>query len=276
MPIPFTPNYHGRRLLRELTRLRRQADLTQTQAALLLQMTAAKIHRIETHQLPGYHELTAMLDLYDVSDHAWDTYTELWEQARKRGWWRQYNLKDSSYVRMEHEAAASHEFQLGRIPELLQTEQYARAGFDQSSTLRSNKTINNSVAICLRRQQRLFGHRPLILRSLIHEPTLYQGVDQEQLEQLLDRAHLPNVTLNIVPSTVGLHDGLEGSVTLLHFDDREEPDIAFTNGPLGMVHTQDRDKTLAMRRRLDRLTTLALSPEETISWLKDLANKDHR
>ncbi|CAM3665751.1 helix-turn-helix transcriptional regulator [Kibdelosporangium persicum] len=263
MGTPSLPNYHGRRLLREVKRLRELAGLTQEQASTRLHLTLQKLSRIENGQLPGYHELRAMLRLYGVPRLDWEPLLDLWERARKRGWWRDFGLKDSGYVCMEQEAASVTEFQLGLLPALVQTERYARASLQHADD------AETAVSVRMRRQQRLFEN-PLVLHALIHEPTLQQGVDREQLVQLVDRAQLPNVTLRIVPQSAGLHSGLEGSVTLLSFTDPREPDIVFTETVLGLAQTQDIARTSAVRRRLEQLATLALSAEDSLDTFKAL------
>jgi transcriptional regulator with XRE-family HTH domain len=265
MGTPGTPNYHGRQLLRELKRLREQAGLTQEEAGRRLHLTLQKLSRIENGQLPGYHETRAMLKLYGQEQDQWTPYLALWEQARERGWWREFGLRDSSYVCMEQEASAMIEFQLGLLPELLQTEQYARAG------MAGREDPEALVSVRLRRQQRLFAeHSPLVLHSLVHEPTLYQGVDRDQVLRLVERAQMPNVTVQIVPQSAGLHGGLGGSVVLLGFDDPQEPDIIFTESRLGLAHTQDEARTSAVRAMLRDLAGLAMSPEDSLDMLKSL------
>lgn len=259
------PNYYGRQLIRGLKRLREHAFMSQEEAGRGLHMTLQKISRFENGQIPGWHELSAMLDLYGLPSSDWDEYLELWEKAKKPGWWRKYGLKDSRYVRMEHEAAVAYDFQVGYIPELLQTERYARETF--AGTMVSKKTVNSEVAVRMRRQDRLMSGTPIRLHAIVHEPVLSQGVDRAQLVRLTKQARLPNVTLQVLPQSHGLHQGLRGSLTLLSFDDRKEPDVAFSLSPLGWTDTQATERTAEVRRLLDRLAALALSPEESLELL---------
>jgi transcriptional regulator with XRE-family HTH domain len=81
MGTPRTPNYHGRQLLRELKRLRELAGMTQEEAGHELRLTLQKLSRIENGQLPGYHELRAMLTVYGLSGPDWDPYIKRWERC---------------------------------------------------------------------------------------------------------------------------------------------------------------------------------------------------
>jgi hypothetical protein len=264
------PNYHGRQLIRALKRLRDQSFLTQEEAGARLHMTLQKMSRVENGQLPGWHELEAMLDLYGVPSCDWNHYTELWEQAKKPGWWRTYRLKDSRYVRMEHEASAKYEFQLGHLPALLQTERYARDQLTHHPIPRSKKTITAELEVRMRRQDRLYSDNKLNLHTLLHESTLHHGVDRAQLIRLAQQAELPNVTLQIVPNTGNLHAGLHGSIILLTFDDPLEPDILFTETLTGLHQTQDTDHTTPARRTLDHLATTAMTPDDSLTLIKKM------
>jgi transcriptional regulator with XRE-family HTH domain len=262
------PNYYGRQLIRALKSLREQVWMTQQEAGDRLNITLQKLSRFENGQLPGWHELRAMLDLYGVLTDDWDEYLELWELAKKPGWWRKYNLKDPRYVRMEDEASIVYEVQMGYLPELLQTEEYARKTF--AMTPSSTRTINSEVGVRMRRQDRLTADRPLHLHTIVHEPVLSQEVDRAQLTHLLKHAQLPNVTLQVLPQT-GLHEGLRGALALLSFDDAKEPDIAFSRTSLGWSDTQDTERTADARRILDRLAGLALSGDDSLRLLMRLA-----
>jgi transcriptional regulator with XRE-family HTH domain len=271
MGTPGMPNFHGRQLLRELKRLREQAGMTQDEAGGRLHLTLQKLSRIENGQLPGYHETRAMLKLYGLTPGEWTPYLELWERAKKRGWWRQYGLRDCSYVCMEQEASTLIEFQLGRLPELLQTESYARACLRGAGPRADGLDIEAGVSVRMRRQDRLFsGEKPLVLHALIHEPTLSQGVGRQQLIQLVERAQTPNVTVQIVPQSAGPHSGLDGSVILLGFDDPQEPDIVFTETVLGLAQSQEEDRTSSVRVMLQHIAGRAMSKDDSLDMLKSM------
>jgi transcriptional regulator with XRE-family HTH domain len=251
------PNHHGRQLLRALTRLREQAGLTLAEAGTKLRFPEPKLSRIENGQVPGYHETFAMLRLYGLSADERTRYLTLWEQARKQGWWREVGLTDAGYVCLEQQATGMTEFQLGYVPELLQTERYAR------------KCLEN-IDVRMRRQQRLLDDAPLILHTLVHEPVLHQGLDRDQLRQLIARARMPNVTLQIVPQSAGVHGGLAGSVILLDFDDPQEPDYAFAETALGTTRTHDKSQTMLVRDMLQDVASLALTPEASVDLMRSL------
>jgi transcriptional regulator with XRE-family HTH domain len=270
------PNFYGRQLIRGLKALREQAEFGQDEAGALLHMTLQKVSRIENGQLPGWHELRGMLTAYRLPSDKWSPYLELWDLAKHRGWWLKYRVADSRYLRMEHTASTVYEFQIGYLPELLQTEQYTRAMFTHDTTSQSAKAVEREVEARQIRQQRLLSSSPLRLHTIVHEPVLYQGVDRAQLIYLLRQAELPNVTLQVLPQACGLHPGLYGGLKLLSFDDRKlpmiekEPDIVFSWSVLGWSDTQDVDQVAKVRCILDGLAERALSAEESMEVLKTL------
>jgi transcriptional regulator with XRE-family HTH domain len=268
MGVTPEPNYHGRKLIRELQLLRRRAGLTQAETGARAHIELKKLSRIETRQLPSYHELCTLLDVYGVLSSDWGPYLELWEHSKQPPWWRPYGLKDTRYLRMEQEALFKYEFQLGYVPDLLQTPDYARSAFTNSADFRSDETIDVLVEIRMRQQQRLL-EGDLTLYTLIHEPVLHQAVDHAQRDQLIERAALPNVTLQVVPQDQQVHDGLRGSVVLLSFPDNE-PDIAFADSLVGLNETQD---TSNIKRAIDRTASLALSPSESVGYIKSLPGR---
>jgi transcriptional regulator with XRE-family HTH domain len=77
------PNYHGRQLVRALKQLRETAaGIHQQDVAEQAHFTVQKVSRIESGQVPGYHELQALLTIYNVPPDDWLPYLELWEQAK--------------------------------------------------------------------------------------------------------------------------------------------------------------------------------------------------
>jgi transcriptional regulator with XRE-family HTH domain len=243
-------NYHGRQLQRELRKLRVQNRLSQEEAGERAHIEHSKLSRIEQQQqLPTYHELLILLDVYGVLSCDTTPYFDLWQLAKQRGWWREYTLEDNNYLRMEDEADVKKEFQLGYLPTLLQTEKYARA------------TLNTAV----RSPQDRGQTRDPANAPAGTAPRL-ACVDRSQITLLLERIELPNVTFRIVPPQL-VHEGLQGSVILLSFDDPAEPDMAFADTPLGMTESQNPKRVAAVTRILDQLTSLALSPDDSRALL---------
>jgi transcriptional regulator with XRE-family HTH domain len=266
---------HRRRLGRALKRLREQARLTQEEAGAPLRYSDSKISRIESGQLPDYAVLITLLDFYGLISDQHGPYVELWELACQPGWWNAYKLDDQGYVSMEHEATTVREFQPSFVPGLLQTEAYARELFAISLMPRSRTTIENQIAVRMRRQERLTVDDPLRYEAIIQEgvlrrPDADSAVQRGQLRRIIERAELPNVTVRVLPESAGKHDGLTGPVTLLRFPDTEDIDVAYVEHALGSVHIEDPEQVRAATLRLDHVARLALSPTESIEFIEQV------
>lgn len=270
MGKPTVPNYHGLHLLRRLRELREAAGLRQEDVADQAHMTLQKVSRIESGQIPGYHELRAFLAIYQLPETDWTPYLDLWEEAKKPRWWRRYRIHDDPYIPWEDVAATKYEFQLGQLPTLLQTQGYARATLATNPTITSD-TLDAQVAALMRQQDRLFNDHPLHLHALVHLPALRRGVDNAQLHHLITCAQLPNITLQIVPQHDAVYTAFISSLILLTFNDPHQPDIAFTPTHTGLTQTQDPQHITTVNHTLNHLASLAMDTETSLDLIKQMS-----
>src|ERR1039457_3772962 len=126
--VDHSPTVRGRRLVRELKRLREASGMGPDEVAQRLDFSKSKFYRIETRKARRRHdELEDMLDLCDVRSPERDALVALGRDSRRRGWWTTYkDVFTGSFVGLESDAAriqvASH-----IVPGLFQTGDYARA-----------------------------------------------------------------------------------------------------------------------------------------------------
>ncbi len=264
------PTFRQVRLGEALKRLRERANLSQRDAADRLRYNYQKLSRIENGQLPDYHGLRAMLDLYGVIVAEEEPYIELWERASEKGWWYPDGPQSHRYVGLEHDAARVCEYQLAYIPGLLQTETYMRAVFQAGRVQRSEKWISAQVKDRLTRQQRLFGDGPLDFHAILAESAL-RHADQQQLLHINCMGQLPNVIVQVLPDAAGLHPGHDGSFVLLDFTYPGEMSTLFFEHHAGASHIEDVEQVKASKMLFNRLSKLALTPDESVDWLEKLA-----
>jgi transcriptional regulator with XRE-family HTH domain len=266
---------HRQRLGRDLRRLRLKMGWSQGQVGRKMRYSDSKISRFESGQLPDYHVLTALLDLYGLTVNEWEPILAKWERASTPGWWAVYNLPNQGLVSMEDEARSVRESQPSFIPGLLQTEAYARAVFAKSAIQHSDRWIDNHVAVRIRRQERLTGDQPLVYEAIIQECVLRRhdlepAAYQHQLHTIIEHASQPNVTVRVIPEAAGTHDGLLSLLTLFQFPDNEDPDIAYTEHQLGSSYTDDPDRVTFAGARIDHLAQIALDPAESITFIEQV------
>jgi transcriptional regulator with XRE-family HTH domain len=262
-------NYYGRLLLRELVKLRQQNRLGQAEVGAKMKYTKSKMSRIEKGQVPDWHNLSALLDIYGVPLNEYDWWENVWELSQVKGWWRSFGIGNYGYIALEHEAQKVCTFQMGYIAGLLQTPAYTRRVFETDSKLHSEKTISDAIEIRRRRQERLISADPLIYHALLDEPMLRHGCDTAQLLKLIEATELPNLTLQIVPASGELHD-LWGSFTIFSFEDKGEPDIAYLDHRFGMAQTDEKEEVQAVKVAFRSILKHALSPMASIALIKSL------
>ena len=109
--------------------LRNGQGLTVEEVAEKLLCSATKISRAETGaRRPSLRDVRDLCALYDVSPEESAQLMELAREARRQGWWTQYNdLKIPQLIGLEQEATAITCFGMYFVPALLQTEDYAAA-----------------------------------------------------------------------------------------------------------------------------------------------------
>lgn len=269
------PNLRVRVLARALRELRERARMTQQEAGDRLRFTNRKMSRIETGQLPSFHELQAMLDVYGLVSTDWPPYVAMWERAKEKGWWHTYGIPDRGYVPLEAQASEIDSFQLGMVHGLLQTESYVRAVFAGAADPadRTPISVSRGVEIRRRRQRRLTADEPLRLHSIVDHTALRRDLPcmQEQLAHIVMVAELENVTFQVIPPGIGAHAGLTGSFTVLSFPGPADPDIVYVEHIAGSVEIERDHEVRSARLVFDQLASLALSHDESVRLVDRMA-----
>ena len=265
-----------RQLARTLRRLREEAGLSLEEAAPKLDWSASKLSRIETAQQGvDVHGVRSMLDLYDVGGAQWTEIIGLTREARKKNEWHVYGISDRGYPRLEMNTTVVHEYQLGYVPGLLQTEEYMRALFRNSPQRLTDVEVDQAVEVRLFRQRRLTTEPALELVAIVDESVLRRPVGgievmRAQLRHLVVASSLPSVCLQVLPTSLGAHSGLNGSFIVLGFGDPEEPEIAYVEHTAKRLHLEKEGDVRACKLVFGRLRSEALSPQDSAAFIERL------
>jgi hypothetical protein len=266
-----------RQLARTLRRLREDAGLSLEEAAPRLDWSTSKLGRIETAQQGvDVHGVRSMLDLYNVGGAQWTEIIDMVREARKKDEWHTHGISNQGYVRLEIDAAVVHNYQLAYVPGLLQTAEYARAVFRGFRPQRTEAELDHHVRVRLLRQRRLTEDPPLELVTIVDETVLRRPVGgvkvmRDQLRHLTRQAALPSVCLQVMPVTVGVHQGMNGSFTVLGFAEPDEPAIAYTENVVSATHVHKEAEVREYKLVFDRLRSEALSPRDSVNLVERLA-----
>ena len=268
----------------QLRRPRAATGISPTQAGDAIRASASKISRLELGRV-GFkkRDVTDLLTLYGVTaDEERDPLLDLAEQANQPGWWQRYSDDlppwFEVYIGLEEAASALRVHETRCVPELLQTEDYARAAFGLAHPLASTKELECRVKVLMRRQQILRHDTPPHLWALVDEAALRRPIGHPeimrvQLATLLDAIRSEHVTLQIVPPARSAMTAMAGSFSLLRFAEPSLPDVVYMQQMTSALYLDKKADRLVYKRHLDRLSVNASPPADTEGVLTALLDE---
>jgi transcriptional regulator with XRE-family HTH domain len=175
---------------------------------------------------------------------------------------------------IEAEAQTLRWFEPLIVPGLLQTEAYARALFVTRVGLSADE-IDSLVAARLARQDVLTREAPPMLwvivdESVLRRPIGGRGVMAEQVRLLHEAAHRPTVRIEVVPTSIGAHDGLSGAFTIADLPGQPGAAAYLEGARKGQVVT-GREEVTDLMTCWDTLRSDALSRSESLTLLEEVA-----
>lgn len=228
----------------------------------------AVLHKMERGLVLGSEYITGRLEeLYGTGDTLHTLRTLAKSEARRN--------KYQSYMDLEANASCLHEYAGGTIPGLLQTEAYAREQVSTSPA--SQEALEELVTERLARRERLMADDGMIYRAILDEAVLLRRMSDkqawhEQLEHLLMMSQRPNVTLQVVPIAVGIHDFVGGNVFLLWHPGGENNAYVESSKVGDLV--ENPEYVAELRLSYDHIRDLSLSPGETRHFLQHLMEEE--
>ncbi|MDI2031228.1 helix-turn-helix transcriptional regulator [Saccharopolyspora sp. TS4A08] len=272
--VRTSPTFRRRRLARRIRRLREDAGLTQEQAAAALDMSTSALSRKETGEVAtSVHEVRSMMDLYDAYDPG---LVDLARSAKAKPWWHAYGITSRGYYDLEEEAVAVREWQLGVVPGIFQTEEYARELFVGGGSVELDR-LPQITAARMRRKERLsqMTYEAVIEESALLRPIGGADVMRRQLLRLVELAELSTVTIRVLPIRLGLARGLEGSFVLLSYPDPDDLDVLYVEHASGSVHIENPATVQRATLTFERLRAAALNCADSVVRLRELAEAEH-
>ncbi|MCD0449372.1 DUF5753 domain-containing protein [Actinocorallia sp. API 0066] len=93
-----------------------------------------------------------------------------------------------------------------------------------------------------------------------------KAVMKAQLEQIINIAEMPNITLHVIPADDGAHPGVMGSFTLLRFSDA--PEMTYTEGHVGGTLTDHPPTVATYTLSFDLIRGAAMSADDSLALLR--------
>lgn len=257
---------------RELATLRKRAGVLREEAVQALMCSLSKLSKIENGQLaPNELEVHTLLQLYGVPDDS-DQAKQLkviGAEARRR---TPYRVPEffRAFVGLEATAACIQTFEIDLVPGLCQTEAYTRALGRAASP---GPGAEHLVASRRDRQARLASDNPPRLIAVLHETALHMNVGgpdvmREQLDRLLELASLPNISLQVLPFSVGAYTAMGAPLTILQLPEGDR--IVYLQTLWMSNYIRRPVQVTAYSHVFENLCTSACDTESTLDLIKEI------
>lgn len=282
MPARSSPTVKRRRLATELRRYRDEAGLTIEETADRLEWSTAKISRIENARVSVLpRDVRHLLDTYGVTDNAArELMLSLARESRQKGWWQQYGDAVPEwfevYVGLEADASTISTYQAEFVPGLLQTADYARAVHRAYLINVSDQEIDKRVAVRLARQERLTAPDAPQLWAIVNEAAIRRTVGGAsvmcaQLKRMIEASQRPDVTLQVLPFSVGAHPAMASAFTMLSFPEPTDPDVVYIEYPTGTLYLEKTPEVQRYTLIFDHLRAAALHVDDSQAFVTRVA-----
>ncbi|MEW1847315.1 Scr1 family TA system antitoxin-like transcriptional regulator [Nonomuraea angiospora] len=266
-----------RALGKRLHGLRLAADLSVQQVETAIGKGAAAIPAIEEGRIaPAPITAERLLALYGVTAPPIREYVlSLARGEREAAWYDAQSVPvwlATTYA-LEQRATVIRTYHPQFVPPLLQTEEYAKAAVTVAgpATL-GQQTVEEALALVLARQEAVARDSGIVVWAVIDESVLTRSivgphVQLRQIDQLIEHAKRPNVSLHVVPAEDPVYVPRTGPFTLWRFAEAFEADIACAHGIESDELITDTAAVEAYHQAFTKLSVTTTTREETFEVL---------
>lgn len=253
---------------RQLIAWRERMDWTQVQLGEKIGFSASLISSVETLDKPPSGPFTDALDtVFELPG----TFAEMRKLVAREA----YPAFFAPVVGYERDAVRIHGWELGSVPGLLQTEEYARALIRVSRPLDSSSAVDRLVAGRIERQGVLTKEKPPMLWCVIDESVLHHvvgGADvmRVQLDRLIEAATVPGILIQVLPFSAD-HAGTDGPIKVYDFSDA--PSVGYTECYAGGRIVEERAEVESLVTVMGLIRASALSQRDSLDLLRKIRSE---
>src|ERR1700722_8771293 len=269
-----------------LRRYRENVGYALEDAARVLECDRSKISRIETGQR-GIRpkELRELLSEYGVPESDQAALVAIAGRGGQRGWWHPYAGIFSEayldYIIMESVASEIMAYEAQLVPDLLQTDDYARAIAAAEPAYTTSEQREDAVAAMEVRRQGVLtessgssGRRLWVVlgEGALHQEVGGPGVLARQIRHLVELSEdLPGLTLQVLPFSAGAHAAAgSASLAILRFSDAPSLGVVYVEALSGGVYLESQADVARYIRAFALLRASALSAADSMLLLRGL------
>ncbi|MFJ2397142.1 helix-turn-helix transcriptional regulator [Streptomyces sp. NPDC087843] len=255
---------------------REQHQFTQEELGRQIGYTASAISAMETCAQPASDKMLVKLE--EVIGGGFG----LFETARKYVLLDKYPPQFKNFALMEAQAVTLSSYETYVVDGLFQTEDYARALIDGGFPKLTEEKVNELVEARLARKE-LFHRDPTAMIELILDeavlkrPFVSWEIQHGQLRSLAEDAERDNVSIQVMPLERGLrgsHAGATGAMKLV--ETKEHHRVVYLEIEDESILVSDPAKVARLSHRYAKIRTQALSPDDSLSLIRQLAGEDRR
>src|SRR6266581_5086397 len=257
----------------ELRRLREMAGMTQADVAQGTQFALATVSAYETGKRIPSPEFAEGADKLFGTDGYLARLQGLVDTLSVLPWFR-------NRVEVERNAAEIREYESYQVPGLLQTEDYMRAVIAAGRPMLAKDAIERAVALRMTRQQILEPDEELPIDQeqtprlwvIMDEAALNRIVGsaetmQKQSQHLIEMAHLPNVTIQVISNNDGVTCAYGRAFTILTSSANGSA-VVYLEDVGSARYVRDRDEVAQYVLTFDHLRACALNDSRSLEIIK--------
>ena len=108
--------------------------------------------------------------------------------------------------------------------------------------------------------------------NTLRRPAATTGPDvmRAQIDKLIKAAGQPNITVQVLPFTSGLHPAMYGPFRIFRFDAHDQPDIVYGETMTSAYYIDKPEETAVYAHALDRISAQAAPSGGTAKLLRDI------
>jgi len=262
----------------QLRAWRQQAGWTQVELGQKMGYSASLISGVESMDKPPTAEFAAACDKafgtpgFSEEARTPGTFMTFYELVAREA----YPAFFAPVVPFEREAVRIHGWELGSIPGLLQTEDYARSHMRSGRPQDSDSAIDKLVAARLDRQAILTGGKPALAWYVIDEGALRHAVGgpavmAAQLDRLIEAAALPGIVVQVLPFAAHDNAGADGAITIYEFSDA--PAVCYTECYSGGRIVEQREEVAELTTVMSLIRASALPPHDSLDLIRQIRSE---
>ncbi|GAA4417127.1 helix-turn-helix domain-containing protein [Actinokineospora soli] len=281
MPPKSATTVRQRRIARKLRAWRIDRGRTLDQVGSQLRWSESKLSRIERAESGvGPAEIIALATILGVDDAERDRLVQIARvSSTGHDLWGPYGPESlrgefKDFVEDEAEAVQVRTVESTLITGLLQTAEYAEALVRAWDPGAAEEVLAQRRQLRQQRQARLDAPEPLKLHTILYEPTMTvpiggNAVMRRQLEHLVERSEAPNITIQLLPLSVGAFPGIGASYHLIDFTEGCAG-AAYVEALQDGTYYEDEDELSAYTLAFDHVRKLALDPAESVRRISEI------